>query len=81
MCNLLYTRIIMNRLELIEQLENVQDNIQYVEKQVNQKVEDTVYYKFFGNGQKHFEHDKEIRTKALAYWKRRFNRIIKQLKY
>jgi len=70
-----------NRLELIEQLEKIQDNIEIVERQVNQKEEDTAYYKFFGYGQKHFEHDKEIRTKALAYWKRRFNRVLNELNY
>ena len=71
----------MKRLELIEQLEYIQENIETVERQVNQKEEDTTYYKFFGYGQKHFEHDKEIRTKALAYWKRRFNRVLNELKY
>jgi len=71
----------MKRIEIIEQLERVQENIIDVERQVNQKEEDTTYYQFFGYGQKHFEHDKEIRTKALAYWKRRFNRILNELKY
>jgi len=69
----------MNRLELIEQLEDVQYNIETVERQVRQKIEDTTYYKFFNTGQTRFYHDKEIKTKALAYWKRRFNRIISQL--
>ena len=69
------------RLELIEQLEQIQSNIEQVEKQVNQKIEDTTFYKLFGHGQKHFEHDKEIRIKALAYWKRRFNRTLKKLYY
>ena len=71
----------MKRIELIEQLETVQENIETVERQVNKKIEDTTYYYFFGEGSKEFEHDKEIRTKALAYWKRRFNRIINELKY
>jgi hypothetical protein len=71
----------LNRLELIEKLEIVQDNIQRVEKQINQKIEDTTYYMFFGYVNPEFEHDKQIRTKALQYWKRLFNRIINQLKY
>ena len=71
----------MKRLELIEQLERVQENIETVEKQLNQKITDTTYYKLFGTGQAGFEHDKEIRFKAYAYWKRRFNRIIRELQY
>ena len=71
----------MKRLELIEQLEAIQENIETVERQVNQKITDTTYYKFFGNGSSEFEHDKEIRVKAYAYWKRRFNRIIRELQY
>ena len=70
----------MKRLELIEQLENVQYNIEIVERQLNQKKEDTAYYKIFGLPASNFEHNKEIRTKAYAYWKRRFNRIINLLK-
>ena len=71
----------MKRLELIEQLEYIQENIETVERQVNQKIEDTTYYKLFGNGSKEFEHDKEIKIKALAFWKRLFNRTIKKLEY
>ena len=71
----------MKRIELIEQLESIQENIQTVERQVNKKIEDTNYYKFFGHGCHEFEHDKEIRTKALAYWIRRFNRVLNELKY
>jgi len=71
----------MNRKELIEILEKVQSNIETVEKQINQKVEDTTYYKIFGSGQKHFEHDKEIRKKAYAFWIRKFNRTLELLKY
>jgi hypothetical protein len=71
----------MKRLKLIEMLEAIQENIQTVETQVNQKIEDTTYYKFFGKGNKHFQHDKEIRTKALAFWKRKFNRVTEQLIY
>ena len=69
------------RIDLIEDLEQVLYNINMVEKQVNFKLEDTPYYQIFGRGQKDFEHNKEIRTKALAYWKRRFNRILNELKY
>jgi len=71
----------MKRLELIEQLEQVQENIESVEKQVNQKLEDTTYYRIFGEGAKEFESDKELRKKCLAYWKRRFNRILAELIY
>ena len=74
-------RHIMKRVELIEHLEAVQENIETVERQVNRKEEDTPYYQLFGIRHRGFEHDKEIRVKALAYWKRRFNRIINELKY
>ena len=71
----------MNRQQFIEQLDEVQYNIETVERQLNEKYEDTFYYKLFGSGQRDFEHNKEIRTKALAYWKRRFNRILNELNY
>ena len=71
----------MKRLQLIENLERIQENIETVEKQVNFKIEDTPYYKIFGRGQKDFEHNKEIATKAYAFWVRKFNRTLKQLKY
>lgn len=71
----------MNRQETIEQLEQVQSNIEQVERQVNSKIEDTPYYKIFGHGSKEFEHDKEIRTKALAFWKRKFNRLLVSIIY
>jgi hypothetical protein len=71
----------MKRLEYIQKLEQVQENIETVEKQINKKIEDTAYYRFFGNGSKDFYHDKEIRKKCLAYWKRRFNRILLEIGY
>ena len=66
----------MTRLDLIEELEQIQQNIVTVEDQVNRKIEDTPYYKIFGHGNADFEHDKEIRIKALAFWKRKFNRTL-----
>ena len=71
----------MNRQQFIEQLEEVQYNIETVERQLNEKYEDTFYSKLFGSGQRDFELNREIRTKALAYWKRRFNRILNELNY
>ena len=71
----------MNRKELIEILEQVQSNIERVERQVNYKLEDTPYYQIFGRGHKNFEHDKEIRKKAYAFWIRKFNRTLELLKY
>ena len=70
------------RLELIEELEKIQYNIETVERYINLKIEDTTYYQVFGTKDiKGFEHLKEIRIKALAYWKRRFNRTLKKLYY
>jgi hypothetical protein len=71
----------MKRLDLIEQLGKVQENIEIVEGQVNRKEKDSTFYKFFGHGSKHFQHDREIRIKALGYWMRKFNRITQQLIY
>ena len=71
----------MKRKELIEQLESIQSNIEVVDRQVNNKIEDTPFYIIFGEGHKSYEHDKEIRTKALAFWIRKFNRTLNQLKY
>ena len=71
----------MKRIDLIENLEQMLYNINHVEKQINMKIEDTTYYKTFGKGHKKFKHNKEIRTKALAFWIRKFNRTLEQLKY
>jgi len=68
----------MKRLDLIEQLEAVQKNIEEVERQLNQHI--PAYYETFNKMHK-WNRLIEIRTKALAYWKRRFNRIILQLGY
>jgi len=68
----------MKRLDNIEKLEVVQGNIEAVENQLNYKK--TQSYMIFGTNEE-WAHDKEIRTKALAYWKRRFNRILNELKY
>jgi len=68
----------MKRLELIEQLEAVQENIEAVQKQLAEKI--PTYYNIFGKVSK-WEHILGIRIKALAYWKRRFNRILLKLVY
>jgi len=68
----------MKRSELITQLQEVQYNIESVEKSINSKP--GVYYTEFGNMHK-WHHLIEIRKKALAYWTRRFNRILNELKY
>jgi len=70
----------MKRVELIEQLEYIQANIEQVEKQINEKYQDDKFYVFFSTEAK-FNHLKEIRIKALAYWKRRFNRVLNELSY
>jgi len=70
----------MNRKELIEQLDKIQWNIETVEKQINVKIENSPYYKYFGR-ESEFYHIKEIRTKAYAFWIRKFNRTLNQLKY
>lgn len=71
----------MKRSERIEVLEQVQSNIERAERMVNIKEEDTYYYRLFGTPKESFAHDKEIRVKALSYWKRRFNRELEKLKY
>ena len=71
----------MSRKSKLEELEIVQNNIFIVEAQIHSKIEDTTYFKVFKEKPKDYEHNKEIRTKALAYWKRRYNRILKELQY
>lgn len=68
----------MKRIELIEQLAQVQENIETVERQLAEKM--PAYYTLFSRVWK-WNHLLEVRAKALAYWKRRFNRIILQLGY
>jgi hypothetical protein len=71
----------MNRQETIAVLSDIQLNIEIVERQVNQKIEDNPFYGLFGNGSKEFEHNKEIRKKALAFWKRKFNKTLVSIIY
>lgn len=68
----------MNRQELIEQLLQIQINIETVARQISQET--PPYYKMFDRFSE-WEHLKEIRIKALDFWKRKFNRILKQLTY
>jgi len=68
------------RNEILEKLEQIQYNIVETERRVNQKEEDTVYYKFFGK-RNEFKLDQDIQIKCLAYWKRRFNRELNKIKY
>jgi len=68
----------MKRLELIEKLEAVQTNIETVERQLTSGI--PAYYTTFGRA-KEWEHLIEIRVNALAYWKRKFNRILLNLGY
>jgi len=67
----------MKRFDNIEKLHAVQGNIEFVEKQLNYKKDRA--FMIFGTDAE-WEHKQEIRTKALAYWKRRFNRILTELK-
>lgn len=69
---------IMKRLELIEELEAVQSNIETVESQLNQTQ--PAYYSTFGKTEQ-WKRLLEVRRNALAYWKRRFNRILLKLGY
>ena len=68
----------MKRSELIDQLGQVQFNIEQMEKRINQ--EPSFYYVESGHMER-WNHLIEVRKKALAYWKRRFNRILLQLGY
>ena len=68
----------MKRSELIEQLTAIQENIEEVERQLSQKM--PKHYSIFSTAHK-WKHLCDIRTKALAYWKRRFNRTLLKLGY
>ena len=69
-----------NRKQLIEELETVQYNIQIVEMRLSEKLEENNYFLILGTSSQ-FEHNKEIQTKCLAYWKKRFNRTLLKLSY
>jgi len=68
----------MKKLELIEELETVQENIEKVERQIAQRP--SFRHVEFGKMNEYY-HIRSIRTRALAYWKRRFNRILLKLGY
>ena len=60
----------MERLKLIQKLEAIQEKIETIEEQVNHETIDSMFYRFFRDRETRFLHDKEIKTKALAFWKR-----------
>ncbi len=68
----------MKRLDKILQLKTVQENIEHTEHYINQEI--PPYYSEF-NKLHEWNHKIEIWKKALAFWKRKFNRIIDELKY
>ena len=68
------------RIELLWEAEHIQGNIEQVDRAVNDKIDNNPYYKWFATTQK-WNHRQEIKKKALAYWKRRFNRVLNELKY
>lgn len=70
----------MNRQSLIEVLSRIQSNIEQVERQANQTIEQNSYYQIYGTVSQ-FEHRQEIKKKALAFWKRKFNQTLNQIKY
>ena len=69
-----------SRKELIEELEQINYNIITVERYLSQKLEQNSYFLIFGT-RSQFEHKQEIQTKCLAYWQRRFNRVLAKLSY
>jgi hypothetical protein len=62
----------------MNELETVFENIKAVEAQLAQDM--PKHYIIFAKPHK-WDHLCEIRTKALAYWKRRFNRTLLKLGY
>ena len=66
------------KLEKLEQLETIAYTISLYEERLMPN-----YYSQFVMSviPVTVNHNKEINTKCLAYWKRRFNRILETLKY
>lgn len=69
----------MDRTKAIEELEKVHDNIKGTERAIA-NIESSEYYRFWNKLHKR-AHDIEIQTKCLAYWKRRFNKLLYNLTY
>ena len=68
----------MDRLTLLDQLSEVHWNIRTTENLINSNQRN--YYRELGI-ENRWNHKVEIWEKCLAYWKRRFNRILNELKY
>ena len=68
----------MKRLELIQQLEKVQENIEVVQRRLAQPM--PAYYALF-NKCSEWRHKKEVWLKCLMFWKRKFNNILSKLSY
>ena len=68
----------MKRSEKLEQLETVLSHIAHHERKIGEKMPS--YYKVFSNAHK-WEIQCEINKKCLAFWKRKFNRILLTLGY
>lgn len=66
----------MKRSQLIEQLEYVDSHMNHYQNKLIQ--EKPYYYTLFGTEGK-WEHDKDIWRKCLAFWRRKNNRILKEL--
>ncbi len=68
----------MDRETLIQQLDQVRYNIKLTERFMAQPI--PYYYSEFGHLSR-WQHKLKIWAKCLAYWKRRFNRILNELRY
>ena len=70
----------MKRLDNIEKLQEVQYNIEHYDRLLVNSERWKSENFFFGT-QAELDHEKEVCEKSKAYWKRRFNRILKELEY
>lgn len=61
-------------------MDNIVRYIKQIEAWLSKKEEETPFYMMYGRSGAYI-HDREIKTKALAFWKRAFNRRLEKIKY
>ena len=67
------------RQQLHDELDQVYHNIRQTES-ITDNISNSSYYTIYGNEEQR-AHDVEIQNKCLEYWKRRYNRILIELRY
>ena len=70
----------MGRIENIKKLERIQVNINTIIEDINSLNDTKMFYEIFASELQR-QHDLHIKSKCLEYWKRKFNKILKEIEY